>query len=97
MTITVQRLDVTSSFLYFDFQNSMAGSQWLPTKKINGRTEINDIEKRKHKIVIRGIKESEDVEEKVEMIMEELRFKKGYHMVGRIGGLRKREGEKVSN
>ena len=33
------------------------------------------------------------MEEKVEMIMEELGFKKGYHVVGRIGGLRKREGE----
>ena len=46
-------------------------------------------------IVIRGIKESEDVEEKVEMIMEELGFKKGYHVVGRIGGLKKRGGEEV--
>ena len=38
------------------------------------RQEINealDVEKRKDMIVIRGIKESEDVEEKVEMIMEE--------------------------
>ena len=62
----------------------------LVSQEIN---EALDVEKRKDTIVIRGIKESEDVEEKVEMIMEELRFKKGYHVVGRIGGLRKRGGE----
>ena len=63
------------------------------------RQEINealDVEKRKDMIVIRGIGESEDVEEKFGMIMEELGFKKGYHMVGRIGGLRKRGVEEES-
>ena len=51
------------------------------------------LRKKKDMIVIQGIKECEDMEEKVEMIMEELGFKKGYHVVGRIGGLRKRGGE----
>ena len=48
------------------------------------RQEINEalgVEKRKEMLFIRGIKESEDVEEKIEMIME-FGFKKGYTMVG---------------
>ena len=46
------------------------------------RQEINealDVEKRKDMIVVRGIKEDEDVEEKVGMIMEELGFKERIH------------------
>ena len=63
------------------------------------RQEINEaleVEKRKDMIVIRGIKESEDVEEKVGIIMEELGFKKGYHVVGRIGGVKKRGEEDLA-
>ena len=44
-------------------------------------------------VVIRGIQESEDMDEKVGMIMKELGFSKQYQVMGRIGGLRKREAE----
>ena len=63
------------------------------------RQEINealDVEKRKDMIVVQGIKEDEDVEEKVGMIMEELGLKKGYTVVGRIGGMRKRGVEELA-
>ena len=43
--------------------------------------------------VIRGIQESEDMNEKVGMIMKELGFSKQYQVMGRIGGLRKRGAE----
>ena len=52
-----------------------------------------DIEKRKDMVVIRGIQESEDMDEKVGMIMKELGFSKQYQVMGRIGGLRKRGAE----
>ena len=42
-------------------------------------------------VVIRGIQESEDMDEKVGMIMKELGFSKQYQVMGRIGGLRKKE------
>ena len=45
-------------------------------------------------IVIRGIQESEDIDEKVRMIMKELDFSKQYQLMGRISGLRKRERER---
>ena len=41
-------------------------------------------------VVIRGIQESEDMDEKVGMIMKELGFSKQYQVMGRIGGLRKK-------
>ena len=44
-------------------------------------------------VVIRGIQESEDMDEKVGMIMKELGFSKQYTVMGRIGGLRKRGAE----
>ena len=56
-------------------------------------TEALDIEKRKDMVVIRGIQESEDMDEKVGMIMKELGFSKQYQVMGRIGGLRKRGAE----
>ena len=43
-------------------------------------------------VVIRSIQESEDMDEKVGMIMKELGFLKQYQVMGRIGGLRKRGG-----
>ena len=43
--------------------------------------------------VIRGIQESEDMDEKVGMIMKELGFSKQYQVMGRIGGLMKRGAE----
>ena len=45
-------------------------------------------------VVIRGIQESEDIDEKVRMIMKELDFSKQYQLMGRISGLRKRERER---
>ena len=56
-------------------------------------TEALDKEKRKDMVVIRGIQESEDMDEKVGMIMKELGFLKQYQVMGRIGGLRKRGAE----
>ena len=44
-------------------------------------------------VVIKGIQESEDMDEKVGMIMKELGFSKQYQVMGRIGGLRKRGAE----
>ena len=49
--------------------------------------------KRKDMVIIRGIQESEDKDEKVGMIMQELGFSKQYQVMGRIGGLRKRGAE----
>ena len=41
-------------------------------------------------VVIRGIQESEDMDEKVGMIMKKLGSSNQYQVMGRIGGLRKR-------
>ena len=60
-------------------------------------TEALDIEKRKDMVVIWGIQESEDMDEKVEMIMKELGISKQYQVMGRIGGLRKRGGAEESD
>ena len=56
------------------------------------RQEINealDMEKRKDMIVVRGIREDEDAEKRVEAIMQELGHKRQYQVLGRIGKLRK--------
>ena len=65
-------------------------SKLLPISLKQEITEALDIEKRKDMVVIRGIQESEDMNEKVGMIMKELGFSKQYQVMGRIGGLRKR-------
>ena len=68
-------------------------SKLLPVPLKQEITEALDIEKRKDMVVIRGIQESEDMDEKVGMIMKELGFSKQYQVMGRIGGLRKRGAE----
>ena len=70
-----------------------SSSKLLPIPLKQEITEALDIEKRKDIVVIRGIQESEDMDEKVEMIMKELGFSKQYQVIGRIGGLRKRGAE----
>ena len=44
-----------------------------------------------------GIQESEDMDEKVGLIMKELGFSKQYRVMGRIGGLRKKGAEESDN
>ena len=44
-----------------------------------------------------GIHESEDMDEKVGLIMKELGFSKQYRVMGRIGGLRKKGAEESDN
>ena len=39
-------------------------------------------------VAIKGIQESEDMDEKVGMVMKELDFSKQYQVMSRIGGLR---------
>ena len=68
-------------------------SKLLPIPLKQEITEALDIEKRKDMVVIRGIQQSEDMDEKVGMIIRELGFSKQYQVMGRIGGLRKREAE----
>ena len=68
-------------------------SKLLPIPLKQEITEALDIEKRKDMVVIRGFQESEDMDEKVGMIMKELGFSKQYTVMGRIGGLRKRGAE----
>ena len=70
-----------------------SSSKLLPVPLKQEITEALDIEKRKDMVVIRVIQESEDMDEKVGMIMKELGFSKQYHLMGKIGGLRKREAE----
>ena len=70
-----------------------SSSKLLPIPLKQEITEALDIEKRKDMVVIRGIQESEDMDEKVGMIMKELGFSKQYQVMGRIGGLRKRGAE----
>ena len=70
-----------------------SSSKLLPVPLKQEITEALDIEKRKDMVVIRGIQESEDMDEKVGMIMKELGFSKQYQVIGRIGGLRKRGAE----
>ena len=70
-----------------------SSSKLLPVPLKQEITEALDIEKRKDMIVIRGIQESEDMDEKVGMIMKELGFSKQYQVMGRIGGLGKRGAE----
>ena len=70
-----------------------SSSKLLPIPLKQEITEALDIEKRKDMVVIRGIQESEDMDEKVGMIMKELGFSKQYTVIGRIGGLRKRGAE----
>ena len=70
-----------------------SSSKLLPVPLKQEITEALDIEKRKDMVVIRGIQESEDVDEKVGMIMKELGFSKQYQVMGRIGGLRKKGAE----
>ena len=48
-------------------------------------------------VVIRGIQESEDMDEKVGMIMTELGFLKQYQVMGRIGRLRNKGAEESDN
>ena len=67
-----------------------SSSKLLPVPLKQEITEALDIEKRKDMVVIRGIQESEDMDEKVGMIMKELGFSKQYQVMGRIGGLRKK-------
>ena len=67
-----------------------SSSKLLPVPLKQEITEALDIEKRKDLVVIRGIQESEDMDEKVGMIMKELGFSKQYQVMGRIGMLRKR-------
>ena len=74
-----------------------SSSKLLPVPLKQEITEALDIEKRKDMVVIRGIQESEDVDEKVGMIMKELGFLKQYQVMGRIGGLRKRGAEESDN
>jgi len=70
-----------------------SSSKLLPIPLKQEITEALDIEKRKDMVVIRGIQESEDMDEKVGRIMKELGFSKQYTVIGRIGGLRKRGAE----
>ena len=70
-----------------------SSSKLLPIPLKQEITEAFDIEKRKVMVVIRGIPESEDMDEKVGMIMKELGFSKQYTVMGKIGGLRKRGAE----
>ena len=77
--------------------NQAESSSKLPVPLKQEITEALDIEKRKDMVVIRGIQESEDVDEKVGMIMKELGFSKQYQVMGRIGGLRKRGAEESDN
>ena len=70
-----------------------SSNKLLPVPLKQEITEALDIEKRKDMVVIRGIQESEDIDEKVGMIMKELGFLKQYQVMGRIGGLRKRGAE----
>ena len=72
-------------------------SELLPVPLKQEITEALDIEKRKDMVVIRGIQENEDMDEKVGMIMKELGFSKQYQVMGRIGGLRKRGDEESDN
>ena len=69
-----------------------SSSKLLPVPLKQEITDALDIEERKDMVVIRGIQESEDMDEKVGMIMKELGFSKQYTVIGRIGGLRKRGG-----
>ena len=63
-----------------------SSSKLLPVPLKQEITEALDIEKRKDMVVIRGIQESEDMDEKVGMIMKELGFSKQYQvMVGSVG------------
>ena len=70
-----------------------SSSKLLPVPLKQEITEALDIEKRKDMVDIRGIQESEDMNEKVGMIMKELGFSKQYQVMDRIGGLRKRGAE----
>ena len=70
-----------------------SSSKLLPIPLKQEITEALDIEKRKDMVVIRGIQESENMDEKVGMIMKELGFSKQYTVMGRIGGLRKKGAE----
>ena len=70
-----------------------SSSKLLPVPLKQEITEALDIQKRKNMIVIRGIQESEDMDEKVGMTMKELGFSKQYQVMGRIGGLGKRGAE----
>ena len=65
-------------------------SKLLPIPLKQKITEALNIEERKNMVDIRGIQESEDMDEKVEMIVKELGFSKQYQVMGRIGGLRER-------
>ena len=47
--------------------------------------EAMEIEKRKDKLVISGIKESDDTEEKVGEILQEMGYRKTFQVVERVG------------
>ena len=58
--------------------------------------EAIEIEKRKDKLVISGIKESDDAEEKVGEILQEMGYQKTFQVVervGKVGGYRKGQGQ----
>ena len=65
-------------------------SKLLPVPLKQEITEALDIGKRKDMVVIRDIQESEDMDEKVGMIMKELYFTKQYQVIDRISGLGKK-------
>ena len=69
-----------------------SSSKLLPIPLKQEITEALDIEKRKDMVVIKGIQESENMDEKVGMIMKELGFSKQYTVMGRVGGLREEGG-----
>ena len=71
-------------------EHAGSSSKLLPIPLKQEITDALNIEKRKDMVVIRGIPESEDMDEKVGMIMKELGFSKQYQVMGRIGWLRKR-------
>ena len=85
-------LRVTSSFLR-DFAELLTPKKSLFTllyRKSRDKLASSDI---KLSSRIRGFQESEDMDEKVGMIIKELGFSKQYQVMGRIGGLRKRGAE----
>ena len=69
-----------------------SSSKLLPIPLKQEITEALDIEKRKDMVGIKGIQESEDMDEKVGMIVEGTCFSKQYTVMGRIGGLKKKGG-----
>ena len=59
-----------------------SSSKLLPIPLKQEIAEALDIEKRKDMVVIRGIQESENMDEKVGMIMKELGFSRQYTVMG---------------